>query len=68
MSAKSTWPAEKMIPLGTWIMPEDVAGAILFLSGPAGRMCTGTTIDVDGGFLLASGVSFEDYFAKRDKP
>jgi len=67
MSAKSTWPAERMIPLGSWIMPEDVAESVLFLCSPAARMCTGTTLDVDGGFLLASGVSYDDYFAKRDK-
>jgi 3-oxoacyl-[acyl-carrier protein] reductase len=67
MSAKSTWPAERMIPLGSWIMPEDVAESVLFLCSAAARMCTGTSLDVDGGFLLASGVSYDDYFAKRDK-
>lgn len=67
MSAKSTWPAEKMIPLGRWILPEDIAASVVFLCSPAASMCTGTTLDVDGGFLLASGVTFEDYFAKRDK-
>lgn len=67
MSAKSTWPAERMIPLGSWIMPEDVAESVLFLCSTAARMCTGTSLDVDGGFLLASGVTYDDYFAKRDK-
>lgn len=67
MSARSTWPAERMVPLGSWIMPEDVCNAVLFLCSDAARMCTGTTLDVDGGFLLASGVSYEDYFGKRDR-
>lgn len=67
MSAKSTWPAEKLIPLGSWILPEDVAEAVSYLCSHGARMVTGTTLDVDGGFLLANGVTYEDYFAKRDK-
>ncbi|WP_456763169.1 SDR family oxidoreductase [Bradyrhizobium sp. USDA 4011] len=31
--------------------PEDVAGAVVFLSMPASRYATGTVIAVDGGFL-----------------
>jgi len=68
MSAKSTWPAEKIVPLGGWVQPEDVAAAVLYLSGPQARMVTGTSLDVDGGFLLVTGVTTEEYFAKRDKP
>jgi NAD(P)-dependent dehydrogenase (short-subunit alcohol dehydrogenase family) len=67
MSAKSTWPAEKLVPLGSWIAPEDVANGILFLCSDMARMCTGTTLDIDGGFLLANGVTVEDYFGKRDR-
>jgi NAD(P)-dependent dehydrogenase (short-subunit alcohol dehydrogenase family) len=68
MSAKSTWPVEKMIPLGERIQADDVAAAVLFLCSEDARMCTGTTLDVDGGFLLANGVDHETYFSKRDRP
>ncbi|WP_208633365.1 SDR family NAD(P)-dependent oxidoreductase [Rhizorhabdus wittichii] len=33
--------------------PEDVAGAVLLLAGPAGRYVNGQMIAVDGGFLLS---------------
>jgi NAD(P)-dependent dehydrogenase (short-subunit alcohol dehydrogenase family) len=66
MSAKSTWPVEKMIPLGERIQADDVAASVLFLCSEDARMCTGTTLDVDGGFLLANGVDHATYFSKRD--
>jgi 2-deoxy-D-gluconate 3-dehydrogenase len=34
-------------------MPEDVAGAVLLLAGPAGRYINGQSIAIDGGFLLS---------------
>ena len=39
------------IPMGRWGDPEDLVGAILFLSSEASNYVTGTTIVVDGGFL-----------------
>ncbi|MBO9377035.1 SDR family oxidoreductase [Sphingomonas histidinilytica] len=33
--------------------PEDVAGAVLLLAGPAGRYISGQMIAVDGGFLIS---------------
>jgi 3-oxoacyl-[acyl-carrier protein] reductase len=38
-------------PLGRLGQPEDVADACLFLSSPAARFITGTTLVVDGGVL-----------------
>jgi len=40
--------AQHLLGFGT---PEDVANAVLFLLGPAGRWVTGTTLVVDGGYL-----------------
>jgi NAD(P)-dependent dehydrogenase (short-subunit alcohol dehydrogenase family) len=40
------------IPLGRVALPEDVAGAVVFLAGPAARYVTGATLVVDGGYLL----------------
>ncbi|GAC1327575.1 MAG: SDR family oxidoreductase [Beijerinckiaceae bacterium] len=34
-----------------WGLPEDVAGAVLFLCMPASRYATGTVVAIDGGFL-----------------
>lgn len=39
-------------PLGRWAEPAEISGAILFLAGPAARFITGTTIPVDGGYLV----------------
>jgi len=39
------------IPMGRWADPEDIAGAVTFLAGPAARYVTGVTLPVDGGWL-----------------
>jgi NAD(P)-dependent dehydrogenase (short-subunit alcohol dehydrogenase family) len=41
------------IPLGRMGSAEDVAEVAAFLASPAARYVTGTTVDVDGGFLHA---------------
>ncbi|CAN5188065.1 3-oxoacyl-[acyl-carrier-protein] reductase [soil metagenome] len=38
------------IPLGTLASPDDVANAVVYLSSGAGRMVTGHTLVVDGGW------------------
>ncbi len=53
------------VPLGRWVMPEDVAEAILFLASDAAAMCTGSTIDVDGGLMVSNGQPYAEYFARR---
>jgi NAD(P)-dependent dehydrogenase (short-subunit alcohol dehydrogenase family) len=53
------------IPLGRWVLPEDVAHAILFLASDEAAMCTGTTLDVDGGILVSNGSSYAEYFSVR---
>lgn len=55
-----------MVPLGSWLSPEDVAASILFLGSPAARMITGTTLDIDGGLSLVTGSSFESYRSARE--
>ena len=42
----------KKIPLGSLGQAEDVAGAALFLAGPAARYITGQVLTVDGGMVM----------------
>lgn len=42
----------KKIPLGAFGRAEDVAGAALFLAGPAARYITGQVLTVDGGMVM----------------
>jgi len=42
------------IPLGRYCRPDDVARAVNFLVSPGGEYITGTSIDVDGGFLCGN--------------
>ena len=42
----------KQIPLGTLGEAEDIAGAALYLAGPAGRYVTGQVLTVDGGMVM----------------
>lgn len=42
-----------IIPMGKLIQPEDIADAILFLSGEKAKMLTGQVIKVSGGHSLA---------------
>lgn len=41
---------KRMIPLGTVATTHDIAEAVLYLCGPAGRMITGHSLVVDGGW------------------
>jgi len=41
--------AKKLVPLRRLGKPEDVAGVVVFLAGPAGAYVTGQVITVDGG-------------------
>ena len=41
---------KRMIPLGTVASTEDIAQSVLYLCGPAGRMITGHSLIIDGGW------------------
>jgi 3-oxoacyl-[acyl-carrier protein] reductase len=43
------------VPLGRFGMPEDIAGAALFLASDLSKFVTGTTVHVDGGTYAAGG-------------
>jgi NAD(P)-dependent dehydrogenase (short-subunit alcohol dehydrogenase family) len=51
------WAEEKirkLIPLGRWQEPEDVAAVAVFLASTRARNITGQTINVDGGWVMHS--------------
>lgn len=39
------------VPAKRWGQPEDMVGAVIFLSSPASGFVTGTSLIVDGGFV-----------------
>ncbi|MSR23297.1 MAG: 3-oxoacyl-[acyl-carrier-protein] reductase [Gemmatimonadetes bacterium] len=43
---------KERIPLGRLGSPEDIAGAVRFLAGPAARYITGHVLTVDGGMVM----------------
>lgn len=49
------WAGEKIrrvVPLGRWQTPEDVAQMAVFLASERAKNVTGQTINVDGGFVM----------------
>ena len=46
------WATNTMIPAGRWNQPEDLVGAVLFLSSHLSDMVVGHVLMVDGGWTL----------------
>jgi 2-dehydro-3-deoxy-D-gluconate 5-dehydrogenase len=46
------WATQEMIPRGRWNQPEDLVGAVLFLSSDLSDMVVGHTLMVDGGWTI----------------
>jgi NAD(P)-dependent dehydrogenase (short-subunit alcohol dehydrogenase family) len=49
------WTEEKirkLVPLGRWQEPDDIAAMALFLASQQGRNIAGQTINVDGGYVM----------------
>jgi NAD(P)-dependent dehydrogenase (short-subunit alcohol dehydrogenase family) len=46
------WATTQMIPRGRWNQPEDLVGAVLFLSSPMADMVVGHVLMVDGGWTI----------------
>jgi NAD(P)-dependent dehydrogenase (short-subunit alcohol dehydrogenase family) len=49
------WAADKiakLVPLGRWQEPEDIAAMAVFLASPRSHNVTGQTINVDGGYVM----------------
>lgn len=41
-------------PAGRWGKPDDLAGAVVYLASPASDYVTGSTLTVDGGFIISA--------------
>jgi 2-deoxy-D-gluconate 3-dehydrogenase len=46
------WATEQMLPVGRWNQPEDLIGAVLFLSSHMSDMVVGHVLMVDGGWTI----------------
>lgn len=49
------WATDKIrriVPLGRWQSPADIADTVIFLSSSRAQQITGQTINVDGGFVM----------------
>ncbi len=46
------WATEQMLPIGRWNQPEDLVGAVLFLSSHMADMVVGHVLMVDGGWTI----------------
>jgi 2-deoxy-D-gluconate 3-dehydrogenase len=46
------WATTQMLPVGRWNQPEDLIGAVLFLSSHLSDMVVGHVLMVDGGWTL----------------
>ena len=42
----------KLVPLGRWQRPEDIAAMAVFLASPRAENVTGQTVNVDGGYVM----------------
>jgi len=42
----------KLVPLGRWQEPDDIAAMAVFLASPRARNVTGQTVNVDGGYVM----------------
>jgi NAD(P)-dependent dehydrogenase (short-subunit alcohol dehydrogenase family) len=46
------WVTGEMLPIGRWAQPEDMVGAVLFLSSHLSDMVVGHVLMVDGGWTI----------------
>ena len=46
------WATTQMLPAGRWNQPEDLVGAVLFLSSAMSDMVVGHVLMVDGGWTI----------------
>jgi len=53
------------VPLNRWVLPQDIAEAVLFLASDCAAMITGVVLDVDGGQLLGIAADYKEDLQRR---
>lgn len=56
---------KRLIPLGRWGTPDDIAGAVTYFSSDAAAWVTGQIIDIDGGSMTGYGEDLRPVIRKR---
>ena len=56
---------KRLIPLGRWCTPDDIAGAAVYFASDIADMVTGQVIDVDGGVMTGYGEDLRPMIRQR---
>ncbi len=56
---------KRLIPLGRWCTPKDIAGAVIYFASDASDMVTGQLLDVDGGIMTGYGEDLRPVVRER---
>jgi len=56
---------KRLIPLGRWCTPADIAGAAVYFASDAADMVTGQVLDVDGGVMTGYGEDLRPLIRQR---
>ena len=56
---------KRLIPLGRWCTPEDIAGAAIYFASDRADMVTGQAMDVDGGVMTGYGEDLRHVIRER---
>lgn len=68
ISSETYESVPKKAAMQRWIMPEEIAGPILFFCSDASSACTGTHLLVDAGWMINGPEDREAYFRQRQVP
>ena len=56
---------KRLIPLGRWCTPDDIAGAVIYFASGRADMVTGQLLDVDGGIMTGYGEDLRPVIRQR---
>jgi NAD(P)-dependent dehydrogenase (short-subunit alcohol dehydrogenase family) len=56
---------KRLIPLGRWCTPDDIAGAVIYFASDRADMVTGQLLDVDGGAMTGYGEDVRPLIRQR---
>lgn len=56
---------KRLIPMGRWCMPDDIAQAAIFFASDRASLVTGQVMDVDGGAMTGYGEDLRPIIRKR---